>query len=172
MENHSQEMIGWVWGVLALLGAVMIWLRSRRRRRTQRPSTSRWNGWQEHPESKRNAWAESIPETDSPIEEMLLQAIRQIPDLPEPQLQLEIREGERLLTTADMAYPDQKIAIYVDSRQFHANIGQLIEDARKRNRLSIFGWTVLVYWGPQIHRYANGCAKEIREAYLEVAGRS
>lgn len=171
MERNAQEMIWWIWGVLALLGALAIWMRIRRRRR-HRPSEPRWNGWVEGPVSRRNQWAENQPETESPIEEMLLQAIRRLEDLPEPRLQLDILDGDQLLTTPDLAYPEQRIAIFCDSRRYHANIGQLIEDARKRNRLSIFGWTVLVYWGPQINRYANGCAKEIREAYLQATARS
>lgn len=150
-----------VWFLLGFGCFVLLWAARlvNGRRKTQ------WDGWHDNPTSNRNAWAKSAPETDSPIEEKLLAAMRALRELPEPVLQYEIRSEGRRLTVPDFAYPDQRILIFVDSKKFHAEIGQLIDDAHKRNALAMHGYIVLVYWGPEIYRDAAGCARNILEAY-------
>lgn len=150
-----------IFGLVALAIAVR-WFFDKRRNR--KPDT-KYTGWQDNPKSNRNTWARGVPETDSPIEERLLEAMRALDGLPEPQLQFEIHRNGRRFTIPDMAYPEQKIAIFCDSKKFHAEIGQLIDDAHKRNYLSMNGWVVLVYWGPEINRDAQACAMSIRDAY-------
>ena len=144
---------------LVLIGtAFFIWILLPKRQR-------KYTGWSSNPATNRNAWARSAPETDSPIEEKLLTAMRQTTGLPEPVLQFELKFEGSVFTVPDMAYPDNQIAVFCDSKAFHAEIGQLIDDARKRNILSMHGWIVLVYWGPDIHRDPLTCARNIREAY-------
>ena len=154
-----------LWGVLALVVILFLWLAKPRRRK-------KYTGWEANPATNRNPWAKSVPETDSPIEEKLLVAMRRTSGLPEPVLQHELRHDGRVLTIPDMAYPDRRIAVFCDSKAFHAEIGQLIDDARKRNILSLNGWVVLVFWGPEIYRDAYACARTILEAYDLVGGRS
>ena len=43
----------------------------------------------------------------------------------------------------DLAYPELAIAIEYDSDAFHPETSALEEDARRRNRLRLAGWTVL-----------------------------
>ena len=60
------------------------------------------------------------------------------------------------------------LCLYIEGQRAQTDddeIGQLIDDARKRNILSMHGWIVLVYWGPDIHRDPLTCARNIREAY-------
>ena len=92
------------------------------------------------------------------------------PDLPVPVSQLEIRDGERLVTVPDFAYPDVKIAIFCDGFAFHGNPDTLELDARKRNWLQQQGWVVLTYWGKTIMRNPDACAQEVASLYSERTG--
>ena len=116
------------------------------------------------------------PQPESPIEARLLQALKALPDLPEPELQKEFRDetnGNRLVTVADFAYPDAKIAIFCDGFKFHAVPETAEKDAKKRNWLQAHKWMVLTYWGRTIMRDPDFCAKEIRSNYLaKIAQRS
>ncbi|HWP37890.1 MAG TPA: DEAD/DEAH box helicase [Gemmatimonadales bacterium] len=103
----------------------------------------------------------------SPIEEKLLAAIRALDGLPEPAPQYEIRDGDRLVTVADFAYPDAKIAIFCDGFAFHGNPETLELDARKRNWLQGKGWLVLTYWGRTILRSPDRCAQEIAQVHAQ-----
>ena len=105
-------------------------------------------------------------ETDSPIEEILLRAMRRH-GLPEPELQfgMAVSVGQnRLRTIADFAFPQSRVVIYCDGIPYHSALDQRIWDARVRNALAVEGWTVLVYLGPQIVRFTDGCVAEIRRA--------
>lgn len=85
--------------------------------------------------------------TQSPIEARLLKAMEEIPGLPLPALQHEIRNQGRLVTVPDFAYPERRIAIYCDGYAHHGNRRTLEKDAKKRNWLQRQGWVVLTYWG-------------------------
>ena len=101
----------------------------------------------------------------SPIEEMLLAAMRRRSGMPEPVAQFEILVDNRLLTVPDFAYPDQKIAVFCDGFAFHGNVDTLELDSFKRNKLQELGWTVLTYWGRTINRAADKCAAEIFQVF-------
>jgi hypothetical protein len=103
----------------------------------------------------------------SHIEGMLLEALQGVPGLPMPLLQYEIRDGERVVTIPDFAYPDARIAVFCDGFAYHGNQDTLELDARKRNWLQRNGWLVLTYWGRSIHRSAEDCAREIAEVFLQ-----
>jgi hypothetical protein len=100
----------------------------------------------------------------SPIEARLLEVLLAVPDLPPPVAQYEVRDGERLVTIPDFAYPDERIAIFCDGFAFHGNPETLELDAGKRNWLqSKEGgeWVVLTYWGRTIMRDPGSCVQEI-----------
>ncbi len=98
----------------------------------------------------------------SPIEELLLTALRRQPRLSEPASQHEIRNGTgKLVTVPDFAYPAERVAIFCDGFAYHGNPDTLELDASKRNWLQGQGWTVLTYWGRAIMRDADRCAREI-----------
>ena len=71
----------------------------------------------------------------SPIEAQLLEALQKVPGLPTPELQYEIRNGDRLVTVPDFAYPGARIAVFCDGFAFHGNPDTLELDAKKRNWL-------------------------------------
>jgi hypothetical protein len=107
--------------------------------------------------------------TQSPIESMLLRAIRNISGLPEPEKQFEVYDDRgRLVTIPDFAYPDKKIAIFCDGYQYHSPQDVLESDSWKRNYLEKEHWYVLVYWGRTIHRAADRCARQIGDLYASL----
>lgn len=111
----------------------------------------------------------TVAQPDSPIEARLLLALKALSDMPEPEQQKEFRDeanGGRLVTVADFAYPDAKIAIFCDGFKFHAVPETAEKDAKKRNWLQAHKWMVLTYWGRTIMRDPDFCAKEIRNNYL------
>ena len=70
------------------------------------------------------AWtAKIIPEVAniSVIEQRLYETIKLHGRLPVPVKQREFRDGDQLLTVADFAYDNERIAIYCDGFAFHAN---------------------------------------------------
>ncbi len=103
----------------------------------------------------------------SPIEERLLEALKNIPELPLPVSQYKIRKATgEIVTIPDFAYPDARIAIFCDGYAFHSNPKTLDLDAKKRNWLQSKqggNWIVLTYWGRAILRNPDMCAKEIAD---------
>jgi very-short-patch-repair endonuclease len=89
-------------------------------------------------------WDPTSRPTDSDMETMLLQALREH-GLPEPTLQYEVRdEGGHLLGRVDAAYPNARVAIEYDSKQEHSDEFQRARDARRNRALQARGdWKVL-----------------------------
>ncbi len=106
-----------------------------------------------------------------PIEESLLAALSRIPELPPGQRDLEIKEGDRLITVPDFAWDDVKLAVYCDGYAVHGAVETLALDAEKRNFLQGRGWTVLTYWGRTIIKDAGRCARQIADLYKKRAAR-
>jgi len=111
------------------------------------------------------------PGPQSPIESLLLDALRRQPGCPEPEAQYEIHRDGRLFTVPDFAFPTVKIAIFCDGYAYHGNKDTLALDAKKRNWMQSQGWIVLTYWGRAITRDADACALEIR-AVVEARSRA
>jgi hypothetical protein len=66
--------------------------------------------------------------------------------LPRPELEYEVRtEGGSFLGRVDLAYPDEKIAIELQSKRWHLNDTGFERDAKRRNALQLAGWLVLEY---------------------------
>ncbi|MDE0665699.1 MAG: type IV toxin-antitoxin system AbiEi family antitoxin domain-containing protein [Acidimicrobiaceae bacterium] len=47
------------------------------------------------------------------------------------------------IAQVDLAYPDYRVAIELDSRRWHLNRVSFDKDPERRNRLTVLGWTVL-----------------------------
>jgi hypothetical protein len=64
--------------------------------------------------------------------------------LPRPALEhrIESPRGD-LLGQVDLAYPDRRVAIELDSVRWHLNREAFERDPRRRNRITVAGWTVL-----------------------------
>ncbi len=102
------------------------------------------------------------------IEQKLLETILAKGRLPEPMAQKEFRADiGALITVADFAYEDEKIAIYCDGFAYHGNKETLSTDAQKRNELQAQGWAVLTFWGKTILKYPERCEEQIWRVYQE-----
>lgn len=64
--------------------------------------------------------------------------------LPEPDLQLTLRPGDSLSSTADLGYRHQRIAIQYDGGH-HLLDAQILSDRRRDKAFESAGWTVLVF---------------------------
>ncbi|HPF99350.1 MAG TPA: helicase-related protein [Kiritimatiellia bacterium] len=105
------------------------------------------------------------PTQDTVIERRLLGAIQQRGRLPDPVAQREFHSQSGLLTIADFAYEDEKIAIYCDGFAYHGSKEALATDAEKRNTLQAQGWAVLTFWGKTILKYPERCEEQIWRAF-------
>src|SRR5262249_22386184 len=106
------------------------------------------------------------PTKDTAIERKLAEAIAAGGRLPVPAKQREFRSGDVLITVADFAYEDEKIAIYCDGFAFHGSAEKLAADAQKRNHLQSQGWLVLTFWGQTILRNPERCEEQIWRALM------
>jgi very-short-patch-repair endonuclease len=106
----------------------------------------------------------------TPIELRLRKAIEHSTVLPVPKAQHRIFADGRLLTIPDFAYTERRIAIFCDGWAYHGNLESISGDAWKRNRLSIDGWIVLVFWGRDIMRDPDRCLHMIEMAYRHRDG--
>ena len=59
----------------------------------------------------------------------------------------------------DLAYPDCRVAIELDSKRWHLNRVSFDSDPERRNRLTVAGWTVLNFtWSHYVHDPRKLCA--------------
>jgi hypothetical protein len=70
----------------------------------------------------------------------------------------------RPVTIIDFAWPDRKVAVFCDGWENHHTPERQAADKAKRDALRAAGWTVLTFWGGQIVRDAEGCARQIIDA--------
>ena len=64
----------------------------------------------------------------------------------------------RLLAQVDLAYPARRVAIELDSVRYHLNRQSFVSDPRRRNRITLAGWTVLTFtWDDYINRPEDLC---------------
>ncbi|NGM14212.1 DEAD/DEAH box helicase [Verrucosispora sioxanthis] len=67
----------------------------------------------------------------------------------------------RPVTIADFAWPERKVTVFCDGWQHHHTPERQASDKAKRDELAAAGWTVLSFWGGEIVRDADRCAKMI-----------
>ena len=100
--------------------------------------------------------------TESPIEENLLNAMMANPSLSSVKTQVKIySEDRRIISRADFAFEDIKLAIYCDGAQWHCKENQWRKDIRQRNKLSLEDWQYLVFTGREINNDSEKCADQI-----------
>ena len=64
-----------------------------------------------------------------------------------------------LIAQVDLAYPAERLAIELDSVRWHFNLESFVADPRRRNQLSVVGWTVLTFtWDDYAKRPEALCA--------------
>jgi ATP-dependent helicase YprA (DUF1998 family) len=106
-----------------------------------------------------------VETTGTHIEEKLLEVIKRIGRLPLPGAQRAFFKDSKVLTVADFAYEQEKIAIYCDGFAYHGNKDKLASDAAKRNEVQAAGWMVLTFWGKTILQFPERCEEQIWKAY-------
>ena len=75
-----------------------------------------------------------------------------------------------LLAQVDLADPDHRVAIELDSKRWHLNSVSFERDPRRRNALTVIGWTVLTFtWSDYVDR-PNQLCNSVAEL-LAPAGR-
>ncbi len=64
-----------------------------------------------------------------------------------------------LVAQVDLAYPSHRVAIELDSKRWHLNSVSFERDPRRRNALTLAGWTVLTFtWSDYVDRSGQLCA--------------
>ncbi|HZK50291.1 MAG TPA: DUF559 domain-containing protein [Actinomycetota bacterium] len=92
--------------------------------------------------------------TDSILEVELLKLARKY-DLPNPVSQFLVVLREGLAVHIDFAYPDQMLAIEVDSVRWHSGLRAIKWDNERQNLLVALGWRVLRFeWNDIVKRPA------------------
>jgi len=106
-----------------------------------------------------------LRQCESPIEEELLQAMRRIPALQDVEPQYVIRDEEKIVSRADFAFPDAKLAVYCDGARWHLQHGRWRRDWRIRNKLQELGWTFNVFPGSDVKENPDECARQVLKTY-------
>ncbi len=89
--------------------------------------------------------------------------------LPRPDVQVVVHDTHGFVARVDVAYPDARIAIELDSRRWHLDAAAFEADRRKRNRLKLAGWQVLEFTWQMVTEEPRLVVAQVREA-LRVAG--
>jgi hypothetical protein len=106
--------------------------------------------------------------TESPIEDLLLQAIAADGTLPAPEPQDDVRDAAGFIARPDFVYRDKKIAILCDGKGCHTRPEHVEHDAARRARLKKAGWRVVPLTGSRIVNRVQDCIKDIKRALKAV----
>lgn len=95
--------------------------------------------------------------------------------LPAPEFEHTVlREDGSFVAQVDLAYPEARVAIELDSVAWHLNREAFERDPRRRNRLVVAGWTVLAFtWADYVdhpralYLTVRSTIREIRAAELQ-----
>lgn len=110
--------------------------------------------------------AERHQQLESPIEVALFEAMQEVSQLQDVAVQHRIYDDSgKIVSRADLAFPDLKFAIYCDGARWHLRRDQWQRDIRSRNRLVGLGWTFNVFSGAQIQNEPEVCIDQILETY-------
>lgn len=90
------------------------------------------------------------------VEQLLVDA-----GLDRPRLEYRVRGADgAFVGQVDLAYPAHRVAVELDSVQYHLNHESFVADPRRRNALTVAGWTVLSFtWGDYTKRPSTLCAQ-------------
>lgn len=115
------------------------------------------------PLAQSNATGKEEILTESPIEEIFVKELRRrTVQLPEFTLQHRIfGESQRIVSRADIAFVEQRLAIYCDGAKYHLQKDQWQRDLKQRRELARLGWRVLAFTGAEINANVAKCAEEV-----------
>jgi very-short-patch-repair endonuclease len=111
-----------------------------------------------------------VAPTDSALETRLSRLLRRH-RLPQPERQVEIREGREFIGRVDFAYPELKVAIEVQSYRWHSSWAARLSDMERLNRLQTLGWIIIQVTYEDLERRGDTVAQRIRAA-LDARSRS
>ena len=76
-----------------------------------------------------------------------------------PALEHRVRRADgSFLAQVDLAFPSHRVAIELDSARWHDNRQSFVQDRRRRNEITLVGWTVLNFtWGDYADHPAALC---------------
>ena len=115
-----------------------------------------------------DARGDVIP-TDSALETRLSRLLRRH-HLPQPQRQVEVRDGQGFVGRVDFAYPELKIAIEVQSYRWHSSRAAWRSDTDRLNRLQALGWIIIQVTYEDLERRPDVVARRIRDAIRPPPG--
>jgi len=101
--------------------------------------------------------------TESALETRLSRLLRRH-HLPQPQRQVEVRDGQGFVGRVDFAYPELKIAIEVQSHRWHSSWGAQRSDMERLTRLQTQGWIVIQVTYDDLERRPESVVRRIRDA--------
>jgi hypothetical protein len=91
--------------------------------------------------------------------------------LPRPEQQVPVYDGRGLVMVLDFAFTSVRVAVELDGLRFHANARAYEADARKRNRLKLLGWLLLVFTSRRIRDDPVGVCEEVAAAVRQRSTR-
>lgn len=89
--------------------------------------------------------------------------------LPMPIRQYELRDASGFIGQVDFAYPDARMAIEIDSYEWHMSRKAFVSDRGRDRRLQAIGWIVPRFTFADLND-PDSIAVEIRDLYLRRAG--
>jgi very-short-patch-repair endonuclease len=104
-----------------------------------------------------------VPHTDSLLETLAIQLIREDPLLPTPTRQLPIWDQvtQRYIAKVDLCWPELRIFVELDGQQ-HKD--QPVYDAWRQNKVSaITGWICIRLTWDQVNEWPNATLRDLRE---------
>ena len=100
--------------------------------------------------------ADSAPES-------LLRLAMEDAGLPEPELQVALRENDAVGPSADLGYRHRRLAIQYDG-EHHLHEAQIFSDKRRNKAFEAAGWTVLVFGKKDLADGFDGAIRQIKRA--------
>ena len=93
-------------------------------------------------------------------------------DLPRPQLEHRVStSGGRFIAQLDLAYPEARLGIELDSVRYHLNREAFERDPERRNRLEVEGWTILNFTWRFFRERPEDLCNLVRAAHGKAAAR-
>ena len=94
----------------------------------------------------------------------LVQAMVVDGGLPRPELEYHVEGPDGFAADLDLAYPEQKIGIELDSATWHLNRTSFENDPRRRNELQNLGWSILNFTWSDYAERSNKLIATVRTA--------
>jgi very-short-patch-repair endonuclease len=105
----------------------------------------------------------SLGPTESWLEQRFLDLLVEH-GLPTPKVQRRVRRAGSVVARVDAAYESIRLAIELEGHAHHSTPEDRTRDERRRNRLTLAGWTVMVFTNDQVVREPLEVVATVRAA--------